>query len=106
MKLIEPICMGGYDQWNHKGKIYVLVRNGKKEKENWSKDGAGEAIEIERNLRRDEKKEKKKKRRDNDEREKIEIERKSKMDKWFESHWAPHSFGLVPHRSKELCKLL
>ena len=24
----------------------------------------------------------------------------------FESHWAPHSFGLVPHRSKELCKLL
>ena len=22
------------------------------------------------------------------------------------SHWAPHSFGLVPHRSKELCKLL
>ena len=24
----------------------------------------------------------------------------------FESHWAPHSFGLVPHWSKELCKLL
>ena len=24
----------------------------------------------------------------------------------FESHWVPHSFGLVPHRSKELCKLL
>ena len=24
----------------------------------------------------------------------------------YESHWAPHSFGLVPHRSKELCKLL
>ena len=24
----------------------------------------------------------------------------------FESHWAPHTFGLVPHRSKELCKLL
>ena len=24
----------------------------------------------------------------------------------FESHWAPHSFGLVPHRSKELRKLL
>ena len=24
----------------------------------------------------------------------------------FKSHWAPHSFGLVPHRSKELCKLL
>ena len=24
----------------------------------------------------------------------------------FESHWGPHSFGLVPHRSKELCKLL
>ena len=23
----------------------------------------------------------------------------------FESHWAPHSFGLVPHRSKALCKL-
>ena len=23
----------------------------------------------------------------------------------FESHWVPHSFGLVPHRSKELCKL-
>ena len=23
-----------------------------------------------------------------------------------ESHWAPHSFGLVPHRSKELHKLL
>ena len=22
----------------------------------------------------------------------------------FESHYAPHSFGLVPHRSKELCK--
>ena len=24
----------------------------------------------------------------------------------FESHWVPHSFGLVPHRSKELCELL
>ena len=24
----------------------------------------------------------------------------------FESHWVPHSIGLVPHRSKELCKLL
>ena len=24
----------------------------------------------------------------------------------FESHWVPHSFGLVPHRSKGLCKLL
>ena len=24
----------------------------------------------------------------------------------FDSHWAPHSFGLVPHRSKEFCKLL
>ena len=24
----------------------------------------------------------------------------------FESHWAPHSFGLVPHQSKALCKLL
>ena len=24
----------------------------------------------------------------------------------FESHWVPHSFGLVLHRSKELCKLL
>ena len=24
----------------------------------------------------------------------------------FESHWAPHSFGLVPHWSKELCKIL
>ena len=24
----------------------------------------------------------------------------------FESHWAPHSFGLVPRRSKVLCKLL
>ena len=23
----------------------------------------------------------------------------------FESHWASHSFGLVPHQSKELCKL-
>ena len=23
----------------------------------------------------------------------------------FESHWAPHSFGLVPHQSKSLCKL-
>ena len=22
------------------------------------------------------------------------------------SHWAPHSFGLVPHQSKEFCKLL
>ena len=22
------------------------------------------------------------------------------------SHWVPHSFGLVPHRSKELRKLL
>ena len=21
------------------------------------------------------------------------------------SHWAPHSFGLVPHQSKALCKL-
>ena len=35
----------------------------------------------------------------------------SKLDKQtytseFESHWAPHSFGFVPHRSKELCKLL
>ena len=24
----------------------------------------------------------------------------------FESHWVPHSFGLVLHRSKELRKLL
>ena len=24
----------------------------------------------------------------------------------YSSHWAPHSFGLVPHRNKELCKLL
>ena len=24
----------------------------------------------------------------------------------FESLWAHNSFGLVPHRSKELCKLL
>ena len=24
----------------------------------------------------------------------------------FESHWMPHLFGLVPHRSKELRKLL
>ena len=24
----------------------------------------------------------------------------------LESHWVPHSFSLVPHRSKELCKLL
>ena len=24
----------------------------------------------------------------------------------FESHWAPHSFNLVPHQSKELYKLL
>ena len=24
----------------------------------------------------------------------------------FESHWVPHSFGLVPHQSKELRKLL
>ena len=35
----------------------------------------------------------------------------SKLDKQtytseFESHWVPHSFGLVPHRSKELRKLL
>ena len=34
---------------------------------------------------------------------------KSKFLNWtmlHEFHWAPHSFGLVPHRSKELCKLL
>ena len=24
----------------------------------------------------------------------------------FESHWVPYSFGLVPHRNKELRKLL
>ena len=35
----------------------------------------------------------------------------SKLDKQtytseFESHWVPHSFSLVPHRSKEVCKLL
>ena len=34
----------------------------------------------------------------------------SKLDKQtytseFESHWASHSFDLVPHRRKELCKL-
>ena len=34
----------------------------------------------------------------------------SKLDKQtytseFESHWAPHSFGLVPHQSKALWKL-
>ena len=23
----------------------------------------------------------------------------------FESHWVPYSFGFVPNRSKELCKL-
>ena len=22
----------------------------------------------------------------------------------FDSHWVPHSFGLGPYRSKELCK--
>ena len=29
--------------------------------------------------------------------------------KWwymYQSHWVSHSFGLVPHQSKELCKLL
>ena len=35
----------------------------------------------------------------------------SKLDKQtytseFETYWVPHSFGLVPHQSKELCKLL
>ena len=35
----------------------------------------------------------------------------SKLDKQtckseFESHWVPHSFGLVPHVSKKLSKLL
>ena len=42
---MEVMCMGGYDQRNQEGKIYVLVQNGK-EKENWSKEGTGEAIEI------------------------------------------------------------
>ena len=31
---------------------------------------------------------------------------KAKEASLFGSHWAPHSFGLVPHRSKELRKLL
>ena len=57
---------------------YVLVRNGKKKKENWSKEGAGEAIEIERNLRQGEK------RREDDEKEKIEKDKKVTMDKWNE----------------------